>query len=368
MTLKERLIKRIDREGPLTVADYMAACLYDPEAGYYTTRQPFGPRGDFTTAPELTPLFGEMLGLWVANLWQQMGQPETFNLIEPGPGRGIMAADMLRALKKAAPDCLRACQLHLVEVSPQLKQIQQKTLKDAGFNATWHSEISTTPAQNAIAVSNELMDALPVRQYQKTQNGLYHERLVGHQKGDFTFILAEKPSQPPLQAETGIIEHSPALDHMLETLRAHLPDSVLLLIDYGAQHPSPGADGDTLQALQNHRHVDIFAAPGKADITWHIPFGHVFDILDSKACALTDMSLFLTELGLPVRAEQAMRTARDDAARAHIAQTAGRLLDPNQMGRHFKVLCRCGREGIAPAGFTHLQQVHNQEKTQNGTY
>lgn len=356
--MKQRIINHIHKHGPMSVADYMAMCLYDPDEGYYTTKNPFGSKkagdyGDFLTAPEMTPLFGEMLGLWVASIWQQMGEPETFNLIELGPGRGVLSADMLRALQKAAPACLAACRLHLVEISPKLKGIQRETLKDAPCPTHWHTDITQTPQENAIALGNELMDALPVKQYEKGNDGSYYERLVTAKEGELALTLAKEPTD--IAAHTQVTEHSTALDDLLKDIKTHLKEGVLLLLDYGAPKAEEGSTGETLQAIQKHQHENIFAAPGEADITWHIPFNHVIDILGHDKCVLTDMGLFLAEIGLPVRAEQAHRAAKTPEQQKHIEDTTRRLLDPNQMGRHFKVLCWQGQRKLNPPGFSHLQ-------------
>lgn len=354
--MKEKILSYIKENGPVNIADYMAMCLYDPEQGYYNSQSPFGEKGDFITAPELTPLFGEMLGLWVADVWAQLGRPAPFNLIELGPGRGVLAADMLRALGKAAPACLDACHLHLVEISPRLQKIQKKHLHNAPCSISWHDSITTTPPENAVAIGNELLDALPVRQYEKAADNHYYERLVTVQKGQLTLTLSPDPATPQPQNNLPISEHSPAMEALLESFKSHLRDGVLLLLDYGTERPDKNISGDTLQAVRQHQFEDIFAAPGQADITWHIPFDKVADILEQDKCSLTDMGLFLTELGLPVRAEQAHRAATSDQQRAHIESAVRRLMDPNQMGRHFKVLCWQGKDGITPAGFVHAGQ------------
>ena len=389
--MKDKIIAHIKQNGPLSVDGYMAMCLYDPQQGYYNKKPPFGKApfgkdGDFITAPELTPLFGEMLGLWVADVWAQMGQPTSFNLIELGPGSGVLAADMLHALEKAAPACLAACRLHLVEISPALQAVQEKNLKHAPCPVKWHERINTTPQENAVAIGNELLDALPVKQYAKKADGHYYERLVTQKQGELAFTLAPTPAAMAPQSTRPIIEQSPAMNTLLQDLKKHLQHGVVLLLDYGSnsaffkenagqnnvgkdnadQDNARNGEGDTLQAVQNHQYTCIFAAPGEADLTWHISFQDVAAIMGREKCAVTDMGLFLTELGLPVRAEQAHRaanaTANGTATQAHIEATTQRLLDPNQMGRHFKVLCWQGRTDIAPAGFLHLKNNNPEQQ------
>lgn len=335
--MKKQIIQHIQKNGPLSVADYMQMCLYTPKTGYYMKGMPFGHGGDFITAPELTPLFGEMLGLWVAATWQQMGAPEHFNLVEFGPGRGTLCADMLRAISKALPPCFKALSTHLVDISPNLTDHQKSTLKEVSAPLYWHKTIKTVPFDApCIVLGNELLDAFPINQYE-LHDGQYYERLVTTNGQDLFFTLAPHPTNLAPHT-TPVVEKSPALEAFLNTLKASLkraPQAALLFIDYGGEgHTS----GDTLQALRSHTFESIFANPSHADLTWHIPFGHISAILGAKHAKITDMALFLTEIGFALRAEQAHRAAKTQAEKEHIQTTTQRLLNPNQMGAHFKVL------------------------------
>lgn len=367
--MKQRIIDCIQKEGPLRVSQYMQMCLYDLQDGYYVTQDPFGAQGDFTTAPELTPLFGEMLGLWVAATWQQMGAPEAFALTELGPGRGTLAADILTAIKKAAPDCLNACQLHLVEISPCLQEKQQQTLSDAPCAVSWHKNVADIPADMPIiAIGNEILDAMPTNQYEKLENGKVYERLVTTDGKTLHFTHSETEAKD-INAATKFTEHSPAMLGFLDEIKAKLKNGVLLLLDYGTNQIPDNAQnspvsGDTLQAVRQHQYEDIFAAPGKADITWHINFPAVCAKLGSENCQLTDMGLFLAEIGLPVRAEQAHRAAQGSAQKEHIEQSVRRLIDPNQMGAHFKVLGWQPQKKINLAGFAHIGNAGFETKEQ----
>ena len=176
-TLRTRLKRRIRADGPLTIAEYMEACLSDPEFGYYATGEPFGARGDFTTAPEISQIFGELIGLWSAVVWQQMGSPERIALVELGPGRGTLMADALRAAK-AVPEFRHACEVHLVETSPVLRDVQARQLEPADVTVTWHDDLADVPARPTIVIANEFLDALPVRQFTK-RDGRWLERCVG---------------------------------------------------------------------------------------------------------------------------------------------------------------------------------------------
>ena len=352
--MKQKIIERIQKDGPIDTATYMQHCLYDPTHGYYTTRTPFGVNADFITAPELTPLFGEMLGLWVAATWQSIGAPTSFNLIELGPGRGVLFKDMLHALEKAAPACLKACQGHLIEISPHLTSLQKETLKNAPTPVAWHTSLTPCPKQASIVIGNEILDAFPTTQYQKKEDGLYYKRYIDTD-GKNLFFGALGTTPYAFESPHSIIEKSAQMLTFLEELTqflAPLP-SACLLIDYGATTPTHGS-GDILQAIRRHQKEDIFAAPGKADLTWHIPFSEVCATLGSKYCSTTDMALFLMEIGFPLRAEQAHRAAKTNEQKEHIEQTTKRLLDPNLMGRHFKVLGWSQTQKLL-AGFAHCR-------------
>ena len=175
--LEQQIIKTIRQDGPMALDRYMSLCLAHPEHGYYMSRDPFGRGGDFTTAPEISQMFGELIGIWCVSSWQTLQVPDPFHLIELGPGRGTLMADLLRAAK-VMPGFHDSVQVHMVESSPVLRVLQEKTLAGAGLHVTWHENVGSLPEEPAIIVGNEFFDALPVQQLQRGESG-WHERVVG---------------------------------------------------------------------------------------------------------------------------------------------------------------------------------------------
>jgi SAM-dependent MidA family methyltransferase len=325
--------------GPITVARYMALCLGHPVHGYYTRRDPLGAGGDFVTAPEISQMFGELIGLWIAATWGAMGAPARLDLVELGPGRGTLMDDALRALRQVAPDFRPG--LHLVETSPVLRARQAGRL--SGASPTWHSSIESLPDGPCIVVANEFFDALPVRQFQRTERG-WCERLVGLSgDGGLVFGLAAEPDAAvvaPARSGAIIAVPGPALDVVRRLTRRFVRDGgALLAIDYG--HVRPGF-GDTLQAVAGHGFVDPLAAPGEADLTTHVDFAALARAATLEGARIhgpVDQGDFLLALGLRSRAERLSRGANAVQAEA-IAAASDRLLDPARrgMGRLFKVM------------------------------
>ncbi|MEO8667365.1 MAG: class I SAM-dependent methyltransferase [Bauldia sp.] len=340
--LAEVLVRRIRADGPMTIADFMAACLGDPRHGYYTTREPFGRGGDFITAPEISQMFGELIGLWAVATWQAMGTPASFILAELGPGRGTLMADALRAARLRT-DFVAAARIHLIESSPRLRAAQAETLR--GVEVTWHGEVADLPGGPAIVLANEFFDALPIRQFTKTADG-WAERMVGiAPDGKLTFGLRPAASPlaggdgPPNAAPDDIFEVSrmanAIIGQVAERLAGH--GGAALVIDYG--HPG-SAFGDTLQAVAAHRYQDPLAAPGEADLTAHVDFGALAEAArDAGALPrpLVTQRDFLMRLGLRQRAERLGRD-KDEVTRMRIASEVQRLADPDAMGTLFKVL------------------------------
>ena len=344
--LKDALIALISEEGPISVERYMALCLGHPTLGYYTTRDPFGAAGDFTTAPEISQIFGELLGLWAAQVWLDMGTPASCRLIEIGPGRGTLMADALRAMARALPSCLDAVSVHMVETSPVLRRCQQATLGERASRIIWQERVEHALDGPVIILANELLDALPVRQFVATPDG-WRERLVGlSADGGLCFGLAPGTTAglgALLPAGT-VLEVPQAADGLVGTLSGHVASQggAALLIDYGA---TEAGTGDTLQAVQRHRFVDPLAEPGDADLTTQVQFARV------KAVAATHKAqvhgplaqgVFLARLGLAQRAEALMRHASRPQAAA-IAAATERLVGmdgraPTAMGTLFKVI------------------------------
>ena len=360
-TLLAKLKQRINTEGPLSIAQYMEACLGDPDHGYYTTRDPFGARGDFITAPEISQIFGELIGLWCVVTWRAMGKPGPVNLIELGPGRGTLMADALRAAK-LDPDFLNAAQLHLVETSPVLREQQRKRLENVKLSPQWHSELSGVPEGATLVIANEFLDALPIRQFQKCE-GDWYERCVGvSETGALEFCRGpsriEKQEIIPEDLREGandsdIAEIRPAADSLIQTLSLRGLDHALaaLFIDYGH---SASALGDTFQAVKAHDFTDPLATPGEADITTHVDFEHLAATAAANGLSVhgpLSQAQFLSGLGLKERCEQLMAHAPSQEVARQITSGVQRLTDRAQMGELFQVIALTS-EGVAPPPFT----------------
>ncbi|HYM04576.1 MAG TPA: SAM-dependent methyltransferase [Stellaceae bacterium] len=357
--LARALARRIRGAGPLSIAAYMAEALGNPEHGYYTTRDPLGPRGDFITAPEISQIFGELVGLWCADTWEHMGRPDPVILAEFGPGRGTLMEDALRALR-VAPDFRRAIRLHLVEMSPVLREAQRAALGHA--SPSWHDTAASLPDGPLISIANEFIDALPIRQFVKSEKG-WHERLVGlaADNEDLVFVLEPKASMGAealiprslRAAPTGsLCEVSMAAASLARFLGTRLAaqTGAALFIDYGH---FPSACGETFQALRRHRRHDVLADPGDADLTAHVDFA-AFAAAANEAGAATwgpvSQGAFLKSLGLAERAARLLSNATPAQAAA-IDAACRRLIDPAGMGTLFKVLALGNPALSAPAGF-----------------
>ncbi|MHA1164094.1 MAG: class I SAM-dependent methyltransferase [Alphaproteobacteria bacterium] len=360
-TLRSRLKRRIDAEGPLSIAQYMELCLGDPDYGYYTTRDPFGASGDFITAPEISQIFGELIGLWCVMTWRAMGKPDQVKLIELGPGRGTLMADALRAAK-LAPDFLNAAQLHLVEMSPVLREQQKKRLENAEVSPQWHRELSSVPDGPALIIANEFLDALPIRQLQKCE-GDWFERCVGVSgTGVLEFCLSpgsidtRELIPEGLREGAGdgdIAEIRPAAESLLKTVASRGLNHALaaLFIDYGHR---ASALGDTFQAVKTHEYTDPLAAPGEADITTHVDFQHLAATAEKNGLNVhgpVSQAQFLSGLGLKERCQQLMKNASSLEMAEEISSGARRLVDATHMGELFQVIALTS-EGIAPPPFT----------------
>jgi NADH dehydrogenase [ubiquinone] 1 alpha subcomplex assembly factor 7 len=264
VTPLERLIaEAIVSEGPMRLDRYMALCLGHPEHGYYMSRDPFGARGDFITAPEISQVFGELIGVWCAAAWAAMGAPDPFNLIELGPGRGTLMSDTLRAAK-VMPGFREAALLHLVETSPVLRRRQEDKLGAA----TWHDSVAGPPDGPCLVIANEFFDALPIRQFER-RDGRWMERVIGLEAGHLALGLIDACDFNAQGADSNIIEFSPARAEVAFEIGRRLArhPGAALIIDYGHVQSAPG---DTLQALRGHRFVPVTQAPGECDLTSHV--------------------------------------------------------------------------------------------------
>lgn len=347
--LAEDLAALIASEGPIPVDRYMALALGHPRHGYYMTRDPFGAAGDFVTAPEISQVFGELMGVWAASAWEAMGRPDRVQLVEIGPGRGTLMADLLRA-SRVLPAFAAALDVHLVETSPLLMARQQATL--ASVPATWHRGLEGVPPGPTILIANEFLDALPIRQFVRADAG-WRERLVGMRDGAFAFGLSRDPVPPGLvpdalrEASPGtLVEICPAFTSLAAALAARGATLAALFIDYGH---ATSRGGETLQAVKAHRPVDPLAEPGEADLTAHVDFAAFSAAVRSAGLyagpVVTQRDL-LFGLGLSARAE------RLAAARPEVFETlrAGveRLIDPAPagMGSLFKAIALASDKGV----------------------
>ncbi len=333
MNLKDRLAAEIAAEGPIDVAAFMTRCLHDPQHGYYATRPALGERGDFITAPLVSQMFGELIGLWLVETWRGLGAPARFVLAEAGPGDGTLVADLLRAAR-LEPAFLAAAELWLVETSAPLRALQAERL--AGAAPRWAGALGELPADAPLLlVANELLDCLPARQFQRTTSG-WAERVVGlDPAGALAFGLRPAPVQFGEGPVGAVVERSAAQEAFAAELADRLArkGGAALLIDYGRAVPGCG---DTLQALAGHRKVAPLDAPGEADLTVHADFPAVLRAARGAGAsgALLTQGEFLRRLGVEARAA-ALARARPDRAES-IARQLDRLIAPAQMGELFK--------------------------------
>lgn len=343
MSLRAHLLARIALDGPMRLSDFMAEALLHPTMGYYTTRDPLGVAGDFTTAPEISQLFGELLGLCLAQCWMDQGAPGAVTLAELGPGRGTLMADALRATR-SVPGFHAAVRLHLVEASPVLRARQVQAL--AGWDVSHHDRVETLPDAPLLLVANEFFDALPIRQFQRGDRG-WAERMVGAENDRLVMGLGAETRQPALAhrlADTrpgDVVEHCPAAGPMMAQIGARIAarGGAALIVDYGDWRSL----GDTLQAVQGHAPVDPLVDPGTADLTAHVDFEALAQAAAPAGhTRLSAQGVFLERLGITARAQALARGMTGPALDAHIAAHR-RLTHPDEMGSVFKVM------GVYPA-------------------
>jgi NADH dehydrogenase [ubiquinone] 1 alpha subcomplex assembly factor 7 len=338
--LKREIATNIAHDGPITLEDYMGLCLGHPHHGYYMTREPFGVAGDFVTAPEISQMFGELIGVWLAEAWKAAGGPTPANLIELGPGRGTLMSDILR-VARIAPDFLEAAHPCLVEMSPRLREIQHQTLAKAAKTISWAENFATTPPGPAFIIANEFFDALPVRHYVKTLAG-WRQRLIGlDQTGSLAFGLSEKiePTLTAAAREGSIIEVCPTGQRLMSDIAQRLvaEGGVLLLIDYGYTQTSLG---DSLQAVSRHSYVDPLDAPGEADLTAHVDFAALARAAlaqGAKVMGPVTQAQFLLQLGIERRAETLSRNASPEQTQ-DVMTSLDRLIGTRDPQRHMGAL------------------------------
>ncbi|GGE19133.1 TetR family transcriptional regulator [Aureimonas endophytica] len=352
-SLGRRIAALVRAEGPITIERFWNLALFDPEDGYYMRRDPFGRGGDFTTAPEISQMFGELVGAWLLAAWRALGAPSPFVLAEIGPGRGTLMADMLRVLRRLDPSILKAARVTLVETSDRLARVQAERLAGFDLPLRHRKRIEEIEALPLLLVGNELFDAVAIRQFVMTEDG-WRERLVGLEADRPAFTTgAPEPAATRLLQRLGpapagtVFEVSPARLAIAEAIGARLArdGGAALLIDYG--HAAPGF-GDTLQAVRRHAFADPLAEPGEADITSHVDFAALAARLARPGlhvAPIMPQGAFLLSLGLRERAIALARAAATEDERDAVLAAAHRLAGtgPNAMGELFKVLVAASR-------------------------
>jgi NADH dehydrogenase [ubiquinone] 1 alpha subcomplex assembly factor 7 len=344
--LETEIRRLIGIAGPMPIADYMRICLTHPHLGYYMTHDPIGARGDFITAPEISQMFGELIGLWMAAAWQQMGAPENVRVVELGPGRGTLMVDALRAAKTVR-SFYTAIVLHLVEISPKLQAVQQQKLETLGEPVLWHPTLTEVPTGPAIIIANEFVDALPVHQAIKQPDG-WHERMVDiGADGKLAIGVARDPlphfdatlPRELRQSPEGSIYEWRSDQLALELGRRARNESAALIIDYG--HVRQGL-GETLQAVAAHSYIDPLRRPGEVDLTAHVDFASLAqhaEIMGGRIHGPVSQRDFLVRLGIESRAAGLKEQATPEQT-AGIERGLKRLTatGPKGMGELFKVL------------------------------
>jgi SAM-dependent MidA family methyltransferase len=349
--LKTTLVEQIHKIGPMTVAEYMTQCLLHPTLGYYTTQNPLGAKGDFITSPEISQMFGELLGLALAQTWIDQGKPKRFCLCELGPGRGTLMKDVLRATK-SIEGFQEAAQITLVEASSKLRETQAKTI--APYQVSWANGIDELPDLPLYLIANEFFDCLPIRQFRRAVTG-WQEQMIGALEDELGFVQGtnwpdEAVGDVPLDVPVGaILETSSASAAIAEDIARRITQGgVAIIIDYGDWN----AFGDTFQALQNHQKVDVFSAPGETDLTAHVQFS----TLSKAAEPFVDVSEMITQAqmlgGLGISERATALSASMEATSLEALQSAfHRLTAQAEMGQLFKAIAFSPKGAPPIAGF-----------------
>ena len=340
--LRERIAALIAAQGPISVAQYMALALHDANSGYYATRDPFGRAGDFITAPEISQIFGEMLGLWLGQVWIDQGSPKNTHLMELGPGRGTLMADALRVLRRVPGFCDQVAVV-LVEASPTLRDIQKARLEHSGARIRWTTHFDM-PDAPLLLIANEFFDALPIRQYVKTERG-WCERMVVLKDGVLDFALAPQitpaaaiPASRAGAPDGGVYETSPAATALIAEIARILASQggAALLLDYGY---SDIGFGETLQAVRGHQPQPLLADPGMSDLSAHVDFAALAESARQQGAMVfgpKGQGAFLEQLGIGIRAGRLAEA--NPAETAQIRQAVERLTAPKQMGTLFQAM------------------------------
>ena len=349
--LKSILIEEINLNGPMPLSHYIQKCLFHPIYGYYMKETVFGTGGDFTTAPEVSQMFGELLAMSILQAWMDQGSPSKIILAELGPGRGTLMADVLRTLKNH-PEFLNATEIHLIEASQNLKLKQKKVL--SGYKIFWHNEFPCFDGKHLFLIANEFFDALPIEQFLRKGNNFFR-RTVQLVDNELTYGLEKKPTKNSFlnnrltdTSDGDFVELNMTAAQLSRSIGTHINKfgGLAIVIDYGDWHSL----GDTLQAVKSHKYCDIFISPGKVDITAHVDF----EILaTSSGCAfskLTTQGVLLERLGITHRAKKLAKNLSGKDLENHIAAHR-RLTHPEEMGGLFKALSLFPKHAPCPPGF-----------------
>lgn len=356
--LAEKIAALIAAQGPISISAFMSLALHDPQAGYYATRDPLGAAGDFTTAPEISQVFGEILGLWFVQLWHDQGRPPRKRLVELGPGRGTLLADALRAAG-VMPEFLDGLEIVLVEASAVLRNIQREKLGPYGNRIRWLSHFDAALGDEPLyLLANEFFDALPIRQYVKAGRGWFERMVTTDAAGRLAFGLSPVPLPPHLVPEDSehvpegsVLENRPAADALAEEIAQAIErrGGGALIVDYG--HDAPGF-GDTLQAVAGHAFSSVLDKPGESDLSAHVnfrTFAECARVTGASVFGPVDQGVFLQRLGAAQRVQQL--AIRNPSSAQMLRSQLDRLVNPDHMGRLFKALAILPRATAPPPGF-----------------
>jgi len=356
-SLLDILKKKITENGPLSLEDYMREALLHPKFGYYQTGHTFGAKGDFVTSPEISQMFGELIGLWCVDCWIKLKSPSKFHLIELGPGNGTLMYDALRSAA-LAPDFLNAAEIHLVEASQHLTGIQKKNI--SGHSVNWSEEWPILEDNvPIIVIGNEFLDALPIRQFE-LKDKQWMERSVTLTDGELDFCLTDMPkSSVPINlptpidcAESSITEVNPGAELLISQIAKIISKKggSALFIDYG---PAESSLGDSFQSVKRHEYTNPLQDPGTSDLTAHVDFERLRFLADDKNCETAPIETqgrFLERLGIEARALILSRNA-DEKQKSQIASDMKRLVSTEEMGTLFKAMTFYSNMAAPPAGF-----------------
>ena len=341
--LSKKIKQNILNFGPISVAEFMQQSLFDPEHGYYATKDPFGAEGDFITAPEISQIFGEVIAAYIIYYWQKIGKPKKFQIVELGPGRGSLMTDILR-VSKTNSEFYAALSVTLIELSPKLRAVQRANLANFAVELTHYDNFTEVKEMPSFIVANEFFDALPIRQYQYNQ-GNWHERKIAlDQHNKFMFKLEKNEDLIKFKTHNLPIKNGDIyeISYSALTLMQEIADflvannSASLIIDYGYMQPN---FGDSLQAIKKHKFCDIFTDLGAADLTAHVDFAALAEIATAKVklkVTLTTQREFFLNLGFKERSKFLQDKFTNKAAQ--LKQAEVRILAKEQMGELFKVL------------------------------